>query len=222
MAVNGQIQPAMPSNAQQPPAGSRQGLARATIEAGSQSAPLGRLLPRAPVSVLSGRTKAPPVPFPEIIPPAEARFCQACASITPSSLFAARDKSITERDGKQYVTSGGADSRITVTYTDIRQSLEHCPLCRLVACDAIWESGSSPFSLLRDTDGATLQLQFELHSGKVTVRVPADQHGLQQDTADVEVFTARSKALSDPEVASRSSPSQTRLTMICPADRGEA
>lgn len=153
---------------------------------------IGRLLPRGPVYSLDPRPNLAVEDairrFPQITPPTHPSLCSSCSLISLDNLLQSRNKSFKNDQGEPTIAIGASKTRLPVDWPDPRASFGYCPMCRLLACDEIWDSGQSPYNQHFKSGNGTLQLHLEI-KGETALMVwfPA-QAGLKQDSAEIEVF----------------------------------
>jgi hypothetical protein len=153
-----------------------------------------RLIPRDPVSRLGGNPLSVTIDdfvkdFPKIDPPEKPSLCDSCRKITLDDLIKSKKSTWRDKDGNLTTIVGASESRLAILWPNVRESFEHCAMCRLLSCDTVWRSGVSPYNRHYKDSGEYLELQLELSIGdEVTLWFP-EQSGLEQDMGMISVFS---------------------------------
>lgn len=164
--------------------------------------PVGKLLPRSPITALGGGRRFVSIEeiakeFPHIEPPSDPLLCSSCRRLSLDALEkSGKIKREDPETGQTTATSGtwgDGMERLTITWDFSNESFERCPMCILLACDQVWKSGLSPYNRHFKKNGESMELQFEL-SARINVELFAPaQAGLEEDSGRIEIFALHSK-----------------------------
>jgi hypothetical protein len=149
-----------------------------------------KLLPRSPVQILDSQPQQVTLAelveaLPRIEPASDPSLCRSCEQLTLESLQQFNKTRGTDPSGDTYVTDGPG---LAITWPAVRQSYERCPMCRLLACNQIWRSGTSPFNRLKRFGDSPMQLKFWIYMGdKLRIKLP-EQPDWQNDSGEIEIF----------------------------------
>jgi hypothetical protein len=166
--------------------------------------PVGKVLPRSPITVLRRGTRSVSIEelakeFPHIEPPSDPVLCISCSGISLDALEKSgklkREDPVTGQTTTTSGTWGDGMKRLTITWDFPNESFKGCPMCKLLACNQVWKSGLSPYNRHFKENGGSMELQFELSLGiEVELFAPA-QAGLAKDSGKVEIFSLHSKLI---------------------------
>lgn len=151
-----------------------------------------RLKPRDPVYRLDNPLSVTIDDFvkdlPKVVPPKDPSLCDSCRQISLDGLVKSKKSTWRDKDGNPTTVVGASESRLAILWPNVRESFEHCPLCRLLSCDKVWRSGVSPYNRHYKNSREDLELQLELSNwDEVTLWFPK-QLGLDQDMGMISVF----------------------------------